>query len=226
MSILLILPLLLVCSASPASKFLSELGGVGRHDHPHDLPQMSKHQKDHLIKELEDAQILKELEVLIKNLDDSQLENLERILVEDIDHNTEFEKIMKELKKMGLDDEDIDDLKQLAALMNEFLIKVPGVEEKLEMKGNTDLMDNIQLYLLGLPNKLGPLGYIALHHVLEGDEPEHGDIVDVVIEPSSVDTIEKMAQEKHSQELLDDLYTPSLRRRRSIPKVVQKVTKG
>ena len=27
-----------------------------------------------------------------------------------------------------------------------------------------------QLYLLGLPNKLGPLGFLALHHVLTEEE--------------------------------------------------------
>ena len=30
----------------------------------------------------------------------------------------------------------------------------------------------LQLYLLGLPNKLGPLGFLALHHVLTTDEVE------------------------------------------------------
>ena len=28
----------------------------------------------------------------------------------------------------------------------------------------------LQLYLLGLPNKLGPLGFLALHHVLTTEE--------------------------------------------------------
>jgi len=178
---------------------------------------MTPEQKESFIKELEDAQMLKELEVLIQNLDDEQLENLEEILTDDIDHATEFEKIVKELRTMGLDEEDIEDLRQLATLMNQFLIQVPGLELKLEMKGGSDLLDNIQLYLLGLPNKLGPLGYIALHHVLENgdEEPQHGDIVDVVIEPSSVDKIELMIKEKEQGDLIDDLYTPSLRRKRS-----------
>ena len=34
-----------------------------------------------------------------------------------------------------------------------------------------------QLYLLGLPNKLGPLGFLALHHVLT--EEEEADVVKV-----------------------------------------------
>ena len=44
-----------------------------------------------------------------------------------------------------------------------------------------------QLYLLGLPNKLGPLGYIALHNVLEDeDEGQKEEIVDIKIESLSV----------------------------------------
>ena len=106
---------------------------------------MTPEQKESFIKELEDAQMLKELEVLIQNLDDEQLENLEEILTDDIDHATEFEKIVKELRTMGLDEEDIEDLRQLATLMNQFLIQVPGLELKLEMKGGSDLLDNIQV---------------------------------------------------------------------------------
>merc|ERR1719309_1712949 len=79
-------------------------------------------------------------------------------------------------------EEDVHDLKQLAALMYKFLIQVPEISSKLKLSKEYDLLDNIQLYLLGLPNKLGPLGYIALHHVLE-DEAEEGEVVDVVIEP-------------------------------------------
>merc|ERR1712083_894455 len=89
----------------------------------------------------------------------------------------------EELKAMGMDRQDISDLKQLAELMHEFLINVPNLKLKLEIVSNNDLLDNIQLYLLGLPNKLGPLGYIALHHILDGEETgETGEIVDVVVE--------------------------------------------
>ena len=35
----------------------------------------------------------------------------------------------------------------------------------------------LQLYLLGLPNKLGPLGFLALHHVLT--EEEEADVAKV-----------------------------------------------
>merc|ERR1712126_601168 len=40
------------------------------------------------------------------------------------------------------------------------------------------LEDHVKLYLLGLPNKLGPLGFLGLHSILQDDE----DIVDVKIE--------------------------------------------
>ena len=36
-----------------------------------------------------------------------------------------------------------------------------------------------------------------------------------MIEPSSVDKIELMIKEKEQGDLIDDLYTPSLRRKRS-----------
>jgi len=39
------------------------------------------------------------------------------------------------------------------------------------------LENNVKMYLLGLPNKLGPLGFIALHSVLKSPE----DIVDIKI---------------------------------------------
>merc|ERR1711970_519531 len=122
--------------------------------------------------EMEDAQLLKELEMLIKNLDDDQLEKLEKIMGKDLEEMTEFDMIMNELKEMGMEDSDIANLKQLANLMLEFLAEVPEIADKLDFVDEYDLEDNIQLYLLGLPNKLGPLGYIALHHVLESEFEE------------------------------------------------------
>ena len=148
--VLLTSSLLLHCSASPNPNLKLHSDS---HHHHHELPEMTKEQKESLIQELEDAQMLKELEVLIKNLDDEQLDKLETILSQqDTDHSTEFNMIMTELKTMGVDDQDIEDLKQLATLMNEFLIKVPLLEEKLEMKGHTDLLDNIQVSCQGVSN--------------------------------------------------------------------------
>merc|ERR1739838_1283558 len=67
---------------------------------------------------------------------------------------------------------------------HEFPDQIPSLAEKLELRKEYDLLDNVQLYLLGLPNKLGPLGYIALHNVLEElDDADDGEIVDIKVEP-------------------------------------------
>merc|ERR1719378_941961 len=113
------------------------------------------------------------------------------------------------------------------------------LEEKLGMApGSNELLDNVQLYLLGLPNKLGPLGYISLHHVLDGaDEPEDGDIVDVIIEPASVRKIEEMeklgkletvtvsvSSSAIPEQIVDEeTIAPLFRRRRSLSGVAQRV---
>ena len=84
-----------------------------------------------------------------------------------------------------------------------------------------------QLYLLGLPNKLGPLGYIALHHVLDAaDEEDHGDgdILDVEVPQDSIDKIEEMKKlvnsaVSSSEDDEDESSGLNFRRRRSIPKV-------
>jgi len=189
-------------------------------------------EKEVIVNELEHAQMLKELEVLIKNLDDDQLDNLEKILVEDEEdtEDTEFGRVKQELLDMGMEEQDIEDLKTLAALMVEFLEKIPNIESKLELKAEADLLDNVQLYLLGLPNKLGPLGFIALHHVLDGadEEEEEGDIVDVVIEPSSIAKIKEMeAKVSESSPYFpasdSRSEAPLFRRRRSLGDMMNKV---
>ena len=95
-----------------------------------------------------------------------QLEELQDIIERDHDEMTEFELISNELAQMGAKEEDIVDLKLLGSMMNDFLIQVDDIEVRLETQQPHDLMDHIQLYLLGLPNKLGPLGFIAFRHVL------------------------------------------------------------
>jgi len=117
-----------------------------------------------------DPEELKELEELIGNLSSEQLEQLQDIMERDHDEMTEFDLISGELAEMGVNEEDIVDLKLLGSMMNDFLIQVDDIEMRLEMKKPHDLMDHIQLYLLGLPNKLGPLGFLALHHVLTTEE--------------------------------------------------------
>merc|ERR1712202_17924 len=128
---------LVIGSPKPASIF-RESSSLSGSSAPYD-------KKAAMLKELEDAQLLKELEILVKNLDDDKLE---AIMGKDIDEVTEFEMIMAELKEMGMEDEDIADLKQLAQLMHEFLSQVPDLASKLELESDYFLLDNIQLYLL------------------------------------------------------------------------------
>merc|ERR1712098_144974 len=136
--------------------------------------------------EVEEAKLKRELENLVKSLDTDQLELLETILgKEDAnDESKEFDMISAELKEMGMDEEDIEDLRMLAEMMHGFLSQIPALATKLELEKEYDLLDNVQLYLLGLPNKLGPLGYIALHNVMEELQDEvDGEIVDIKVEP-------------------------------------------
>ena len=142
------------------------------------------------------------------------------------DESTEFDLITAELKDMGMDEEDIEDLKQLSELMYEFLKQIPSLVTKLQLVEEYDLLDNVQvcflasftsvnsnivlqLYLLGLPNKLGPLGYVALQYVLEELNDSDGEIVDIKVEslqPSG--TTSSAAQNTEA---------PSFRRKRSSP---------
>merc|ERR1711909_182563 len=136
--------------------------------------------------EVEEAKLRKELENLVKSLDNDLLNLLETILgkEDEDDESTEFDMITAELKEMGMDEDDVEDLKHLAEMMHEFLNHIPELAQKLELKKEYDLLDNVQLYLLGLPNKLGPLGYIALHNILEElDDADDGEIVDIKVEP-------------------------------------------
>merc|ERR1719436_1426130 len=176
--------------------------------------------KEELLEELQEAQILKEWEIIVKNLDNEQLDNIEDILAKNLERNREFEMIMMELKAMGMEEQDISDLKQLAEVMHEFLIQVPNLKIKLEIANNNDLLDNIQLYLLGLPNKLGPLGFIALHHILEGESEGNGEIVDVVVDTESLleDEIDNYVEKSYDVDLED--IAPTFRTKRS---TIQKV---
>merc|ERR1712055_677975 len=159
--------------------------------------------------EVEEARLRKELENLVKSLDNDQLNLLETILgkEDEDDESTEFDMITAELKEMGMDEDDVEDLKHLAEMMHEFLHQIPSLAQKLELKKDYDLLDNVQLYLLGLPNKLGPLGYIALHNVLEELDDADGEIVDIKVEPvAATTTTTTVAPE-----------TPTFRKKRSNP---------
>ena len=106
---------------------------------------------------------VQELEELIGNLSSEQLEELQDIMERDHDEMTEFELISGELAQMGVEEEDIVDLKLLGSMMNDFvskhaslqtstdltlpfqLIQVDDIEVRLEMKKPHDLMDHIQV---------------------------------------------------------------------------------
>ena len=65
---------------------------------------MTSEEKEGIVKEIENAQMLKELEVLIRNLNDDQLDRLEGILTEDEEEeDTEFGRVKQELLDMGID---------------------------------------------------------------------------------------------------------------------------
>merc|ERR1712228_176402 len=147
---------------------------------------------------------------MIQNLDDEQMGLLEAIMGKDIDEVSEFDMILAELVEMGMDESEVHDLKQLAALMYEFLVQVPEIATKLNLEKDYDLLDNIQLYLLGLPNKIGPLGYIALHNALEGDDE---DIVDVVVQPVISTTVAPTSDET-------DVTSTNRRKRSAIEQVL------
>ena len=162
----------------------------------------------------------KELEEMILNLDDDQLDLLEAIMGKDIDEVSEFDMILAELVEMGMDESEVHDLKELSALMYEFLVQVPDIANKLSLEKEYDLLDNIQLYLLGLPNKIGPLGYIALHNALEDDDEG---IVDVVVEP----VISTTAAPTTAASTNDGAKaSPTLRRKRSAVEQVLKLRRS
>ena len=116
--------------------------------------QHQETKKEELLEELQEAQILKEWEIIVKNLDDEQLDNIEDILAKNLERNREFEMIMLELKAMGMDEQDISDLKQLAEFMHEFLIQIPNLKIKLEIANNNDLLDNIQVFSIDLSSNV------------------------------------------------------------------------
>ena len=151
-------------------------------------------------------------------MDDQQLNTLEAILAKDLAPESQFDMILGELREMGMEEEDVRDLETLSNLMYEYLMKVPEIQQKLEMSEEYDLLDNIRLYLLGLPNKVGPLGYIALHHVLEEESDDGGEIVDVVVEP-----IEHVSTTLTPESSSYEGQTPAFRRKRAIDKVLKKL---
>merc|ERR1712105_541132 len=87
--------------------------------------------------------------------------------------------VIKDVEQLieGLDDVTLAKLEKILSddLTAESELKM--IQDELTEMG-MDAEDIAKLYLLGLPNKLGPLGFLALHSVLETDE---SNIVDVKI---------------------------------------------
>merc|ERR1712002_1186697 len=177
--------------------------------------QLSVVEKLKVAQDLQDYELVQEVEDLIAGLDDQTLVKLQKILSDDLTIDSELKLIESELTEMGMEVEDIKDLLDLSALMADFLSKVPEVEELAKGDDDYTIEDNVKLYLLGLPNKLGPLGFLALHSVLESDD---SDIVDVKIgsfEPNApADTSENKAEtgEKKADDIVAEIIA---RRKRS-----------
>ena len=71
---------------------------------------------------------MQDLEELIGNLSSEQLEELQDIMERDHDEMTEFDLISGELAEMGVEEEDLVDLKLLGSMMNDF-VSIPMVLE-------------------------------------------------------------------------------------------------
>merc|ERR1719435_331017 len=102
---------------------------------------------------------------MIDTLSAEELDQLEAILGKPLDEKTELQMIQAELQQLG---KDVQDMFDLSEMMKKFLLKIPDVDTKLQLdEDDYSLEDHCKLYLLGLPNKLGPLGFLALHSILE-----------------------------------------------------------
>ena len=64
---------------------------------------------------------MQDLEELIGNLSSEQLEELQDIMERDHDKMTEFDLISGELAEMGVEEEDLVDLKLLGSMINDFV---------------------------------------------------------------------------------------------------------
>ena len=129
---------------------------------------------------------------MLKGLDDEQLAGIQEILAGSLDHLAEFKSVMVQLKTLGLKENHIQDLHLKAGLMKRFLNQIPDISARLDIAGTEyDLLDHLQLYFLGLPNKLGPLAFVTLRHVLQQNDDASEDmrIVDIMMEPISSSSI-------------------------------------
>ena len=69
---------------------------------------------------------------MIGNLSSEQLEELQEIMERDHDEMTEFDLISGELAQMGVEEEDIVDLKLLGSMMNDFVSKHPSLQTSID----------------------------------------------------------------------------------------------
>merc|ERR1711887_439140 len=130
--------------------------------------EMTAEEKTKLMNEMMEADIQKEIEEMIDTLSAEELDQLEAILGKPLDEKTELQMIQAELEQLGMDPQDVQDMFDLSEMMKKFLLKIPDVDTKLQLdEDEYSLEDHCKLYLLGLPNKLGPLGFLALHSILE-----------------------------------------------------------
>merc|ERR1712168_491840 len=130
--------------------------------------EMTAEEKAKLMNEMMEADIQKEIEEMIDTLSAEELDQLEAILGKPLDEKTELQMIQAELQQLGMDPQDGQDMFDLSEMMKKFLLKIPDVDTKLQLASDDySLEDHCKLYLLGLPNKLGPLGFLALHSILE-----------------------------------------------------------
>merc|ERR1711970_5776 len=103
---------------------------------------------------------------MIDTLSAEELDQLEAILGKPLDEKTELQMIQAELQQLGMDPQDVQDMFDLSEMMKKFLLKISDVDTKLQLdEDDYSLEDHCKLYLLGLPNKLGPLGFLALQEL-------------------------------------------------------------
>merc|ERR1719186_1680330 len=144
---------------------------------------------------------------MIDTLSAEELDQLEEILSKPLDEKAELQMIQAELEQLGMDPQDVQDMFDLAEMMKKFLLKIPDVDTKLQLaEDEYSLEDHCKLYLLGLPNKLGPLGFLALHSILESAgeaivDVELGSFVadDQVQGPTDVTTLGDLFSRKRRQ---------------------------
>jgi len=156
-----------------------------------------------MVYQMEKQILERELEDFVFQLDDEELEALEERLEEIIEGDyvgdMESKMILKQLSMIGLGDDDLREFNILADDMTIFLSTIPTMRTKLGLSGE-DLADNVKMYLLGLDNELGPIGFLALHRLIRGDE------VEVVAETLGPEYSVEMRKRREAMEKMEGEY--------------------